>query len=244
MKSFLFQVLRYHLLCICFFIHGIGCYAQNSSRSADLSIAFGDGPSSVSLSVLQSYPVALKKRLSIGFGLRGTHHRMPRTDLFTAPAHLTTGTQGATVLFTPTRQEFIDTISIASSSLTMINLFVQIAFALTDNWELGFNIDAAGYTAGSSSEVSYTSSRSQSGGFPSRLKASPTPWNALLVSHNDIGSLQSEFYIRYNWDTNWYTRVMYSYQFIEYTTSDRLWSSNNRFRYTPSLFGLAVGYQL
>jgi hypothetical protein len=218
-------------------------YGQAPTRRADAAFAIGNGPASVSLSVLQTHPVAFKKRLSLGIGLRGTYHRHAQSDLITAPAHLTTGTQGAAVLFTPTRPAFLDTITVSASSITMVNIFIQIAYAIHDKWELGFNIDAVGFTAGESAVVSYESSRAGTGGFPSRTSASPTPWNVLLVSHNDIGSLQSELYVKYNWDIHLYTRLMYSYQFIEYTTSDRLWSSNNRFRYTPSLLGLAVGYQ-
>lgn len=219
--------------------------AQQEPRhhQLELSLAAAKDVASGSLAYQRAFGVAIKKKLRIGLGLRSTVFRGNDQELVTAPASLTTGAQGPQVIFLANKPENLDTLQIKNSAVTYVNMMFVVEYQLSDRFEAGFNIDLAGLSLGKQRQVTYHSSRNISGEFPTQLNASPTPHNLLLISHNDIGSLNSEIYLRYQMNDHWLVKLAYSYQFIEYTTKQKLRLGNDRFRQTPGLLALGLAWR-
>ena len=77
--------------------------------------------------------------------------------------------------------------------------------------------------------------------------ASPTPFNILLVSDNDRGSLNSEFYGKYLLNEKWAVKLGAQFLFTEYTTQTKVQQfpqANDRFRNKPLLLCVGVRYKL
>ncbi|MEN9598311.1 MAG: hypothetical protein RL596_622 [Bacteroidota bacterium] len=77
----------------------------------------------------------------------------------------------------------------------------------------------------------------------SLVTAKPTGFNLLLISDNDLGSLNSELFIRYKINNKWSIRGGTSFLFNEYKTNTKVQVQNgienDRFRY-KSLYGLVA----
>jgi hypothetical protein len=52
----------------------------------------------------------------------------------------------------------------------------------------------------------------------------------LLTSDNDIGSLNSEILVKYWFNPKWALKAGASFSFTEYTTANKLYLENDRFR--------------
>jgi hypothetical protein len=63
-----------------------------------------------------------------------------------------------------------------------------------------------------------------------KQEAKPINLNALLISDNDIGSLNSEIKIKYYFKPNWAINFGGTFIFAEYTTANKLFKDNDRFR--------------
>lgn len=76
------------------------------------------------------------------------------------------------------------------------------------------------------------------------MSARPTPLNILLVSDNDRGSLNSEFYARQDIGGGWGVKYALNFAFTEYTATQRLRKNNDRFRHKALLpsFGLTKDF--
>jgi hypothetical protein len=73
--------------------------------------------------------------------------------------------------------------------------------------------------------------------------------NLLLVSDNDIGSLNSEFYARYKFNSRWSAKAGLGFVFTEYTTTVNAQTTpsglqNSRFRNKAAGLMLGVNYSL
>lgn len=72
----------------------------------------------------------------------------------------------------------------------------------------------------------------------------PTTLNLLLVGDNDIGSLNSNFSLRYLVHEKWQVQAGYQFLFTEFTTKAVLANDNDRFRRKSGLLMLGVQYRL
>jgi hypothetical protein len=78
--------------------------------------------------------------------------------------------------------------------------------------------------------------------------AKPTTLNLLLTSDNDVGSLNSEFYVRYWLSPKIGIRAGYTFYFSEYTTDraigfDNSRIVNDRYRFKSSLIMLGISWK-
>lgn len=210
---------------------------------AEASAAKGSKQISGSVAFQGVYGLAKAKKIRVGYGFRATAFQGKNQRLITAPAILTTGAEGPQVLFLPDRPDYFDTLGLATSSVLYVNAMFVIEYAISKKCEAGFNIDLAGLSLGADQKARYRSSKNNPGDFLEEVKASPTPWNLLLISHNDIGSLNSEIYLRYRFNSQGLIKIAYSYQFIEYTTFQPLRLGNDRFRQTPGLLAIGLAWR-
>ena len=229
-------------------------YAQQSATKRyrdqhefDVSAAGASGQFSTALSWSHLHGIGKKKqRLQVGYGLRFTTFVAANKYYTTAPAKYTSSVQGLGTIFSETIDENIDTITTATALTFSLNVALYIQYRLTPRIEIGCNIDVAGFSVGPSKSFNVISSAYDSGQEPVQ-RASPTSLNLLLTSDNDIGSLNSEFYARYKFNSKVSVRAGYAFLFSEYRTVNMLSFDegrivNDRYRYKAAMgfIGLAL----
>lgn len=222
--------------------------AQNKKvldKSASLSTAFGSSAFSASLGYQHLWKLGKKQKWAIGGGLRFTSYFGDNQYYITAPANLTKGKTGPGVLFADDISQNIDSVLFSTAQLNALNISVNFAYNFNKRFALGFNIDAIGFTFGSEQNGIYYANN----GAGAAAKAKPTGFNWLLIGDNDKGTLNSEFYGRYQFKNKWGAKLGYQYLFTEYTTNTTIQTTpdgqkNDRFRYKSSAVSVGVTYAL
>jgi hypothetical protein len=148
----------------------------------------------------------------------------------TAPAILTSKREGPQVFFLETFNENIDKLFISSSQVNSLNASINLQYTFKNKLDIGFNIDAVGFSFGKEISGTYIDNQSPVLLNGSQQTAKPTTLNALLISDNDIGSLNSELYARYWFNKKWAIKAGVSFYFTEYTTNNKLRLENDRWR--------------
>jgi hypothetical protein len=144
----------------------------------------------------------------------------------TAPAKFTSGKTGPGVFFADQIPKNIDTIVFQRPKGVSLNVAILLEYSFTQNWSAGFNIDAFGLTVAPKTNGKYKDLEQQN------VSAKPTIFNALLISDNDLGSLNSELYVKYFMsDKPNYFKAGASFYFNEQKTLKKQRLGNDRFRY-------------
>ncbi len=216
------------------------CALTQNAKPWQADLALGAGSSTYTIAPSLTRWWALGSHWQLGVGARATYTGGSNLRYETVPAILTTGQVGPQVLFLPNKAENLDTLTLANTNSLAVNLNVYALYTFAKKWGVGFNIDVVGFTVGGASDATY---RSRGVTQPGSVSAIPTPLNLLLVSDNDIGSINSELYVKYNWSESWAVRAGVSYNFTEYTTTQKLRDGNDRFRNKSLLGMLAVSYR-
>lgn len=213
----------------------------------DLAISAKPDQGSVAAAWSHLHGIGPKKRFKIGYGLRFTSFIGANQFYTTAPSKYTSPIQGPGTIASRTIESNIDTIAIVSPQVNALNIALHIQYTIKKRLDIGFNIDAAGFSFGKKQQVNILSSTFDPGQAPV-VYARPTTWNLLLTSDNDIGSLNSEFYLRYWFSKNVAVKAGYTFLFTEYTT-DNVLSFNNgtiqndRYRLKSGMVMLSVSWR-
>lgn len=165
--------------------------------SVDIAANFGEGSFAGALTWAK-FGLLSKKidKLEVGYGLRFTSFVGANKFFVTAPSKYTSPVQDLGTIFSKTIDENIDTITTATAVTNSLNFAVFIQYAIRPKLEAGFNIDLVGFSFGPSRKFNVISSVFDPNQSPV-ISGSPTRFNLLLTSDNDLGSLNSEFYLRY-----------------------------------------------
>ena len=217
-------------------------FGQKATQSASASIAAGSNQGSLNLAWLHRRGLGKNGKFGIGLGVRFTSYIAQNQYYTTAPAQLTTGSTGPGVIFKPDIDANIDTLLVKSPQVNALNLFINMDYRLTQKLQLGFNIDAIGFSFGARTQANYIN-----GASGKITEATPTSFNLLLVSDNDQGSLNSEFYLNYLISEKWGIRAGAQFLFTEYTTDTNVQTfpeENDRFRKKSLLPSLGITYLL
>ncbi len=217
--------------------------AQKSNKvdkSASFTLAFGSKQFSTALAYQHLLKLGKKQRAQIGIGARFTNSFGNNLFYTTAPAKLTSGKTGPGVLFADDLVQNIDSVQFTKPQVNALNISINLAYNIYKKITVGFNIDAVGFSFGSNQSGTYFAN----GGIGSATKAKPTSFNVLLISDNDKGSLNSEFYAQYKFDNKWGAKAGFQFLFTEYTTSTQIQTTpdgqkNDRFRNKAS--GISFG---
>lgn len=214
-----------------------GVYAQDEvACSVDYGVkstfdlAIGAGASSYTSSLMWSRNHGLfkGKKFRVGYGVRLSGFGGSNLNYSTAPAQL--------IL-----DNTVDSILIGSPLNMGFNANIHLGYMITPKWQVGFNIDAIGFSFGGNKSVGYAFGLNNPA-FPERLDASPTSFNALLIGNNDLGMLKSEFFVAYNFCNKYGIRAGLDFTFSEYTTTQKLNFDNDRFRYKAMMGFVAFTY--
>ena len=217
-------------------------------KTLDLAVGGGGGGFSPALSFTQSWGLGKSNRFKIGYVVRVTSYFGGKADFRTAPARFTSGESSFSALFADDIIANIDTFSVKSFQTNALNIGIILQYALSNKLEIGVNIDATGKTWGgtvSGDLISKKNKRKFQDGSTSS-PANPETFNFLLVSDSDIGSLNSEVYVRY-WVTNKIgIRAGISHQFAELTTEKKVEINgrlNDTWRLKTTMPIFAVSYK-
>lgn len=203
----------------------------------DVALAAGNGGS-----LALSYQNLYGGRFKIGWGIRYTGFAGKTTNFITAPAQLTSGKTDPSVLFSETIESNLDTLTLNKVQTNALNAVINLQFAFSKRFEVGFNIDAIGVSFGAQQTGRFHSASESKALDNSVQTAKPTSFNLLLVSDNDLGNLNSELYARYWFGDRVAVRAGLSFDFVEYTTTRKLTFDNDRFRYKSLLPMVAVSF--
>jgi hypothetical protein len=217
-------------------------FSQRSIQYLDLSGSAGSGWGSGSLSYNYNWLLGKSKKFELGAGARFTSYFGSNQYYVTAPAKLTSGSTGPGVLFRENIVTNLDSFLLASSQVNSLNLSVNIGYHITKKFSAGVNIDAIGFSFGGSQNGKYVNGTSIT-----YTSAKPTGFNLLLVSDNDLGSLSSEAFAAYKFNSKWSVKAGIQFLFAEYTTDlkvQQLPEPNDRFRYKATGIVIGVRYQL
>ncbi len=220
------------------------CQENDKIRIAYSDATIGIGGSQGALSLSYGYDWRLGKRQKFGLGVGGrfTTYLGQNQYYETAPAKLTSGSTSPGIIFDESIPANIDTLLIASPQVNMLNVFINLSYAIGKKFLVGFNIDAIGFSFGGTRSANYIN------GFTgSNTSANPSSFNLLLISDNDLGSLNSELYLKYQLNQRWSLKGGIQFLFTEYTTVTQVQQfpePNDRFRNKSLLGAVGVSYRL
>lgn len=227
------------------FILGIGLQLtaqkkSNTDQSVSFTVAFASSEFSTSLGYQYLWKLGKKQQWRIGAGARFTNYFGSDQYYTTAPAELTSGKTGPAVFFSEDIPQNIDTVIFNSAQVNAFNISLNFTYNIYKKFTLGFNIDAIGFSFGGTKDGFYLGN----GGTGLATTARPTAFNLLLISDNDKGSLNSEFFVQYTFNKKWGAKLGYQYLFTEYTTATNVQTTpdgqqNDQFRNKSS--GISMG---
>jgi len=232
------------------FIVASSAFAQKKESSSiikylDLAATVGNQQGSFAASYIYDWRLGKKQRWEAGVGLRLTSVFGTKLDYTTAgPARITRGTNiPFAVVASAQKTENWDTLNVQRPFTNSLNLSANIAYHFTKKWSGGCNIDVIGATFGRKTSGVYTSD----GTTKIDPAVKPTTFNLLLTGDNDLGSLNSEFFVKYDFQKHWGIRGVYQFLFTEYKTTNLHQTITDgteisRFRNKANNFGFAITY--
>ena len=245
MKSFLFLLL-FSICTLCLCAQNIAEPSPRVNEFLQATAAFGSQEGTGSFAWVYNWRVGKKRKLEAGLGLRWTSYLGNNKEFYTAPAKFARSTSiPLLVVFSGHEEQNVDTFIVDHARTNSLNLSLNVGYHFGAKWYAGANIDMIGFTFGSRSQAVLQSD----GVHTYEPSASPSPFNLLLTGDDDIGALNSEFYITYQVASRWSIKLAYSFFFTEYksenihqTAPDG--SSVYRFRNKANLLGLGVSYNI
>ena len=210
----------------------------------DLTAGIGSSQGSGALSYVYNWKVGKRKKLELGLGARFTSYFGSNLYFTTAPAKLTSGKTDPTVLFSDDIKENIDSVLFPKAQINSFNLSLNFGYHFSKKFSAGLSIDAIGFSFGKKQNGIYYGNNFATA-VP--VSAKPTPFNLLLISDNDKGTLNSELFARYTWNGSWGVKLGLQFLFAEYTTSTKVQTTpggdkNDRFRKKMTGVGIGVTY--
>jgi hypothetical protein len=211
---------------------------------ADLAFTAGESQGSAAASYIHNWVIGKNKKWELGYGVRFTSYFGTKKDFITAPARLARSTTFPfAIVFAQQLEKNFDTLSVQRPFTNSLNFSANVGYRLSKKLTGGFNIDLIGFTFGRTSAAVLTSN----GVTQTEAAAKPSHFNLLLTGDNDLGSLNSEFFLRYQLNQRWYLRAVYQFLFVEYKTASVKQTAPDgtevyRFRNKANNFGLGVSY--
>lgn len=207
-------------------------YAQEAktlNNSIEAGIGFTSGGFIGGIGYWQDWGVLKNKALRLGYGVRFTSFSGSDGNHASAPPEFWND------------ETMRDSVFVSSPQMSNIALYVGASYVIADRFELGFNIDALGYTFGGDKDAVHTSI---SDGVETETVVNPGSVTALLLGPNDIGMVRSDFFVGYKFNENWKATVGFGPLFTEYRTETELQEGNTRYRGTYGMILLGVVYSL
>jgi hypothetical protein len=172
---------------------------QLHAQSAEKFVSLGYGYAPVlalhlaSLDVYQAWSLRPESRLMLGLGARYNYQG---------------GTEAVGFAGVARETDAPERVDIAGVDVHSVALFGEITYRFTPRLEAGFNIELIGFAFGTDREGI------ADGGETIALE--PEPFSLLLVGTNDLGSLNSEFFVAYKMSDRVWLRANLSHTVVNY----------------------------
>ena len=195
-------------------------YLLAQHQQAQLGFGLGNGTFTNNASYHINWSINKKNKFFIGTGVRYTGFYGKNINYTSALASLAGDKLKEDTVFAP------------KPSSHSINLLISTGYNINENFSIGFDIDALGFTLGSKGSPLYI----RNGIGTAVASAKPTTGNFLLVGNNDRGQLNSNIYVQsfFGKQHKYGLRLAFQYLFTEVTTSTKVQTipeANDRFRY-------------
>lgn len=203
-----------------------GQVTDKTSKYASATMALGGGMGNVSIDFFHLWKLGKQKKFEVGLGGRLTSVFGSNQYFSSAPPDLARN------------NNYVDSVFLGSVQINALNIALGFGYSLSSKFSVGFNIDAIGVSFGSTQQGAYIKDLQRT-----NTAASPTVFNVLLVDVNDRGTLNSEFYARYQVSEKWLLKIGLQHVFTEYSTNTQVQQvpqPNDRFRRIVNMFSLGV----
>lgn len=217
---------------------------HKTNQWLDISATLASKQSALSASWVYNWGIGKTKKLDLGLGARLTLYGGDDRNYITAPARLArTNTTPFYIVFAGQRTWYWDTLTVEKPFTTSLNFTGNAGYHITPELYAGLNIDLVGVTIGSKSPALLQSD----GVITEEPEAKPAAFNALLTGDLDLGTLNSEFYLRYQLNEKIAVKGIYQFLFSEYETNNISQTAPDgtevtRFRNKINAFGLGLVY--
>jgi hypothetical protein len=223
-----------------------GAFAQHKAgvnRFIDLTGTIGSSQGTAALAYVHNWKLWKKQKFEIGLGARWTTYSGSKKDFLTAgPAKYTRSfTTPFLIFFAGQKEENFDTLAVQRPLTHALNITANLGYNISPKWYAGFNIDMIGLTVGRKSKGILTSD----GETMIEQASRPAAFNLLLTGDHDLGTLNSEFFLKYKVADRWQLKAVYQFMFIEYETQSVKQQivngpQNDRFRNKANNLGLGI----
>jgi len=200
---------------------------DNPSNNIELGVGFTSGGTIAGVGYWQDWGLGQKKAFRLGYGVRFTGYFGKDVNHISAPPEF----------YTDEAKQ--DSIFVSSPQMSNIALYIGASYTIRERFEVGFNIDALGYTFGGDKDATFTSD-----GATTETTVNPGSITALLLGPNDIGMVRSDFFAGYKFNDNWKVRLGVGPLFTEYRTETELQEGNTRYRGTSMMILVGAVYSL
>lgn len=225
-------------------------FISRTSSEAGVSITSNGSLSALAFTGTQYWGVGKsKKNFKLGLGGRLTSSfGSGKLEYITAPARLTSGKTGPSVFFAEQITQNIDTLSLNATQVNALNIYLALRYDFAKKWGVEFNIDLVGFSFGGTKDAKLTYGDGNQ--LIQNSKAKPTSINALLISDNDLGSLNSAFMLSYRIKPKLKLMAGAAFLFNEYTLDSPVTYTNtigttvnaDRYRTKQLMFGFGINY--
>ena len=221
----------------CFFFIFISFFSvAQREHHADINYYFTKDGLALSGNAVKNFKLLKSEKLHLGVGARGGFYNGKNLLYYTAPAKYNKNEDG------------IDTLKVDKTLFVSVSLSLNASYHFNNNWSIGGNIDAIGFTFGNKQNSSFFPSKLSQNEDPPRLASNnqqvkPTSNNFFMLGNYSKGTLYSEIFIRYRYKSRYSLKLGYSSITTEYSSKVKVGHSNNyRFRNTSGQLMLGFGY--
>lgn len=200
---------------------------KNPNNSIELGVGFASDAFVGGIGYYQDWGLGKKKAFRLGYGVRFSAYSGSDVTHISAPPEF----------YNDEAKQ--DSIFVSNPQMNNIAVYIGASYVIRERIELGFNIDAIGYTFGGDKDATFTSN-----GVETATTVNPNSITALLIAANDIGMVRSDFFVGYKFNDNWGARLGYGLLFTEYRTETELQEGNTRYRGNPGTITVGVVYSL
>lgn len=214
------------------------------NQFVDLAGTIGAAQGAIAGAYVHNWRIGKKRKWEAGLGLRATSYFGTKKDFTTAPAKLSrTNTIPFLIVFAGQKTENWDTLTVQRPLVTSVNLSANFGYNFSQRFAAGFNIDLVGFSFGRKSSAILTSNAITRTEPETKVQA----FNVLLTGDLDIGTLNSEFFLKYKLSDHWAVRAIYQFYFAEYKTTTIKQTAPDgtmvdRFRNKVNSLGAGVSY--
>lgn len=234
-------------IALCLLIAGslVAQKKKGINRFIDLTGTVGSAQGSAAFAFVNNWKLWKKQKFEIGIGARWTTYSGSKKDFLTAgPAKYTRSfTAPFLIFFAGQNEANFDTLTVQRPLTHTLNITANLGYNISPKWYAGFNIDVIGVTAGRKTAGILVSD----GETMIEPASKPAAFNLLLTGDHDLGTLNSEFFLKYAISGRWKLKAVYQFIFVEYETQSVKQQipggpQNDRFRNKANNVGLGIAY--